>query len=73
MRHTPRPSKVALGSLLCLMLAAAGTTDSAAQIEATPIKSGEEALKGVKALRILVPQLSDVETTHGVTREAVET
>ena len=72
MREAPRSRKAALGTLLCLLMVYAGTTDSVAQIEATPIKSGEEALKGIKALRILVPKLGTVETTHGVTIETVE-
>ncbi len=73
MRDISRLRNVGFSGLLYVLLALSGTTDSMAQIEATPIKSGEEALKGVKALRILVPQLTAVETTHGVTREAVET
>ncbi|HLC21644.1 MAG TPA: hypothetical protein VJM10_06005 [Candidatus Methylomirabilis sp.] len=73
MRDISRLRNVAFSGLLYVLLALSGTTDSMAQIEATPIKSGEEALKGVKALRILVPQLTAVETTPGVTKEAVET
>lgn len=72
MREKPRPRNVVIGGFICLLLALAGTPASAAQIEATPIKTEEEALKGVKALRILVPELSAVETTHGVTRQIVE-
>ena len=72
MRDALHPRKAALGAILCLLMVLVGTTDSVAQIEATPIKSEEEALKGVKALRILVPKLGTVETTLGVTSETVE-
>lgn len=72
MREKPRPRNVVIGGFICLLLALAGTPTSTAQIEATPIKSEEEALKGVKALRILVPEMSAAETTHGVTRQIVE-
>ena len=72
MRDAPRSCKAALGTLLCFLMVLVGTTHSVAQIEATPIKSEEEALKGVKAFRILVPKLGTVETTHGITIENVE-
>ncbi|MBI3780131.1 MAG: hypothetical protein HY278_03605 [candidate division NC10 bacterium] len=72
MRDAPRYRERAFGSLLCLLFILAGTVQSAAQIEATPIKAEEEALKGVKALRILVPKMGAGETTHGLTREAVD-
>ncbi len=73
MREKPRPRKVVVGGFICLLLALARLTGFAAEIEeATPIKSEEEALKGVKALRILVAQMGAGETTHGVNREAVE-
>jgi hypothetical protein len=72
MRGAPHPRKAALGTLLCFLMVLVGTTNSVAQIEATPIKAEEEALKGVKALRILVPKLGAGETTHGLTREAVD-
>ena len=72
MRDIPRPLKVAPVALLVLLLAHLGTAVSSAQIEATPIKSEEEVLKGIKALRILVAEMSAGEATLGVTREAVE-
>ena len=72
MRNTPGPREVLLGTLLCLLLVLVGTNASAAEQAATAIKSAEEALRGVKALRILVAQMGEVEGTHGVTREALE-
>lgn len=72
MRNTPRPREVSLGALLCLLLVLVGNNASAAEPEPTAIKSAEEALKGVKALRILVAQMGAVESTRGVTREALE-
>ncbi len=73
MQDAPRYRERAFGGLLCLLLILAGTVQSAAQIEAIPIKAEEETLKGVKALRILVPKMGAAETTHGLTREAVDT
>lgn len=72
MLDASRLCKAALGTVLFLLMVPVGTIDSVAQIEATPIMSEEEALKGIKALRILVPKLGTVETTHGVTIETVE-
>lgn len=72
-RDTPRYRKVLLSGLLCLLLVLPGTTISAAEIEAKPIKSEEEVLKGVRALRILAAEMKAGEPTHGITKVAVET
>lgn len=72
MRVAPRPRAVALIGLVCLLLAPMGTSRSEAQIETTPVSSEEEALKGVKALRILVPDMGATEIAQGVTKEAME-
>jgi hypothetical protein len=45
---------------------------SAAEIEAKPIKSEEEVLKGVKALRVLAAEMKPGEPSHGITKEAME-
>jgi hypothetical protein len=71
-QYTPRYREVLLTGLLCLLLVLPGTIASAAEIEARPIKSEEEVLKGVRALRILAAEMKPGEPTHGITKEAVE-
>jgi len=72
MRDTSHSRKVLIGGLLCLLLLLAATVVSAAEIEAKPIKSEEEVLKGVTALRILAAEMKTGEPSHGITKEAVE-
>src|SRR3990172_13411652 len=72
MRDTSNSRKVAISGLLCLLLVLSGTTTSTAEIEARPIKSEEEALKGVRALRIVAAEMKTGEPTHGITKETVE-
>jgi hypothetical protein len=72
MRDTSHSRKIAIGGLLCLLLLLAATVVSAAEIEAKPLKSEEEVLKGVRALRILAAEVKAGDTTHGVTKESVE-
>lgn len=72
MRETTRFRTLSVGGLVCLLLVVAGPAASAGQIEAMPIKSEEEVLQGIKALRILVAEVSAAEGTHGVTRESME-
>ena len=72
MRVTPHCKKVVTSGLTGLLLLLAGTVVSAAEIEARPIKSEEEVLKGVRALRILAAEMKAGEPTHGITKEAVE-
>ena len=72
MQEAARPRTLVVGGLTCLLLALGGPVAPAAEIDATPIKSEEEVLKGIKALRILVAEMSAGEATLGVTREAVE-
>ncbi len=73
MRDARRCRKGALSGLLFFLLALMAFPASSAEIQATPIKSEEEVLKRVKALRILVAEMGPEEARHGVTREAVET
>lgn len=68
-RHCPLSL---VSCVVCLLLLLAGAAVSAEQIDATPIKSEEEVLKGIKALRILVAEMSAGESTLGVTRESME-
>ena len=72
MRDTPRLRKGAVGCLVYLLAALAGTSAAGAEIEAKPIKSEEEVLKGVRALRILAVEMKPGEPTHGISKEAVE-
>ncbi|MGH7411344.1 MAG: hypothetical protein ACREJ6_09865 [Candidatus Methylomirabilis sp.] len=72
MRETTRLRSLSVGRLVCLLLVVAGPPASAAQIKAVPIKSEVEVLQGIKALRILMAEISATEGTHGVTREAME-
>src|SRR3989337_1182447 len=72
MRDTSHSRKIAIGGLLCLLLLLAATVVSAAEIEAKPINSEEEVLKGVRALRILAAEMKAGDPTQGVTKEAVE-
>lgn len=72
MRDTSLSRKIPIGGLLCLLLVLPGTTTSAAKIEAKPIKSEEEVLKGVRALRILAAEMKPGEPTHGISKDAVE-
>ena len=72
MREAARPRTLVMAGLTCLLVALGGPVAPAAEIEATPIKSEEEVLKGIKVLRILVAEMSAGEGTVGVTREAVE-
>ena len=72
MREPPHCKKVVISGLIGLLLLLAATVVSAAEIEARPIKSEEEVLKGVRALRILAADMKTGEPTHGITKEAVE-
>ena len=72
MREAARPRTLVVAGLTCLLVAVGRPVAPAAEIEATPIKSEEEVLKGIKVLRILVAEMSAGEGTVGVTREAVE-
>lgn len=71
MRKSPPGKQATISGLIGLLLLLGGTTASAAEIETKPIKSEEEVLKGVKAVRILVAEMKPGEPTHGVTREVV--
>ena len=71
-RYAPRCREPLFIGLLCLLFALSGTTASAAEIEARPVKSEEEVLKGVKALRVLAAEMKPGEPSHGITKEAVE-
>ena len=71
-QYTPRYCEVLLTGLLCLLLVLPGTIASAAEIEAKPVKSEEEVLKGVRALRVLAAEMKPGEPTHGITKDAVE-
>jgi hypothetical protein len=70
-RYVPRCRGLLIG-LLCLPFAIPGTTACATEIEAKPIKSEEEVLKGVKALRILAAEMKPGEPNHGIAKEALE-
>jgi len=72
MRKITHSRTLSVGALVCLLLVVAGPTMSAAQIDAVPIKSEEEVLQGIKALRILVAEISAGQGAHGVTKEAME-
>jgi hypothetical protein len=61
-----------LGALTCALAILAGATRSGAQLDPTPVKSEEEVLKGIKALRVLVADMNPKEPTLGVSKEALE-
>ncbi|MGH7430079.1 MAG: hypothetical protein ACREJ4_17230 [Candidatus Methylomirabilaceae bacterium] len=72
---TPQTGHVrrrALAALTCALALLAGATRSGAQLDPTPVKSEEEVLKGIKALRVLMADVNPKEPTHGVSKEAVE-
>ncbi len=72
MLETPHTRRRALAALTCSLVIFAATTTAGAQPGATPVKSEEEVLNGVKALRILVADIDPGESPHGVSKGAVE-